>query len=324
MSDDQTKLKSPAPGIARPISWEPASSGPAPRKTRAPWRSLVTLCFVALAAYCGWKTWNADIDTPSTRDGTVRAYVVTMAPEVAGRIVALPVADNQYVHKGDLLVTIEPTDYSIAVQQAQASVDQARASAGNATREAQRREALSDLSVSQEQRQTFQANAAALEAAYRKAQADLEQARENLARTSIRSPVNGYVTNLMAQVGDYATVGKNVVSVVNADSFWVDGYFEESYLRRIHVGDTATVRLMGWPEPVLGHVESIARGITVANAEQGQSGLATVNPVYTWVQLAQRVPVRVRIDQVPEDMSLVVGQTANVSIETKKASAAAS
>jgi RND family efflux transporter MFP subunit len=236
---------------------------------------------------------------------------------VAGRIVALPVADNQYVHQGDPLLTIELTDYAIAVQQAAAAVDQAWANAGNAEREAQRRQHLTDLATSQEERQTFTANALAAEATYRQASATLAQARANLGRTSIRSPVNGYVTNLSTQLGDYATVGKNVISVVNADSFWVDGYFEETYLGRIQAGDPAKIKLMGYAEPIRGHVESIARGITVANAEAGQSGLANVNPIYTWVRLAQRVPVRIHIDRVPDGVSLVAGQTATVEIEPR-------
>jgi RND family efflux transporter MFP subunit len=253
--------------------------------------------------------------TPWTRDGTVRTYVVTMAPEVAGRIVALPVVDNQYVHKGDLLVTIEPTDYAIAVQQTEAAVDLARANAENAEREAQRRERLTDLSTSQEEKQTYIANAITAEATYRQAIANLAQARVNLGRTSIRSPVNGYVTNLTAQLGDYAIVGKSIISVVNADSFWVDGYFEETNIGQIHAGDPAMVKLMGYLEPLRGHVDSVARGITVANAQPDQSGLANVNPIYTWVRLAQRIPVRVHIDRVPEGVVLAAGQTATVEIE---------
>jgi multidrug resistance efflux pump len=148
--------------------------------------------------------------------------------------------------------------------------------------------------------------------------ANLAQARVNLGRSSIRSPVNGYVTNLTTQLGDYATVGRNVISLVNADSFWADGYFEENNIGRIQVGDPAKVKLMGYAQTLPGHVESVARGITVPNAEAGQSGLATVNPIYTWVRLAQRIPVRIHIDGVPPGVDLAAGQTATVEIESKQ------
>ena len=195
---------------------------------------------------------------PWTRDGTVRIYVVTMAPQVAGQIVKLPVADNQFVHKGELLVTIDPTDYKIAVDLAEAAVS-----------------AIADL------------------ATYQQAVASLNQARVNLQRTEIRSPVNGYVTNLLAQLGDYATVGENLISLVDADSYWIDGYFEETNLGQIHQGDPATIKLMGYQQLLRGHVGSIARAITVANAQPGQEGRRSnpsigLTPVRQAASLADR------------------------------------
>ena len=259
--------------------------------------------------------WRVYMEAPWTRDGTVRVYVVTMAPEVAGRIVKLPVADNQLVHKGDLLIVIDPTDYKIAVDLAQAAVEQAQVNARNVQREAQRRQQLTQLAVTKEEKQTYESNAIAAQATYQQAVARLDQARVNLQRTEIRSPVNGYVTNLLAQLGDYATVGENLISLVDADSFWIDGYFEETNLDRIREGDPATIKLMGYPQPLRGHVDSIARAINVANAQPNQQGLATVNPIFTWVRLAQRIPVRIHIDQVPEGVHLVAGMTATVQID---------
>jgi multidrug resistance efflux pump len=147
--------------------------------------------------------------------------------------------------------------------------------------------------------------------------ARLEQARVNLQRTEIRSPVNGWVTNLLAQLGDYANVGTNVISLVDADSFWVDGYFEETSLEPIRVGGPAEVKLMGYRQIVHGHVDSIARGINVANAQPNGQGLANVNPIFTWVRLAQRIPVRVHIDEVPDGVVLAAGMTATVQIDTQ-------
>jgi multidrug resistance efflux pump len=278
-------------------------------------RFLITLGGVAIASVLGWAAWDAYMGAPWTRDGTVRAYVVTIAPQVAGQIVQLPISDNSLVRKGDLLMVIDPTDYAIALSLAEAAVQQARANAENLQAEAKRREELTTLETSVEEKQTATSNAAAAKASLQQATANLAKARVNLDRTSIRSPVNGYVTNLLAQLGDYATVGQNKISLVDADSFWIDGYFEETNLERIREGDPARIKLMGYSAVVRGHVASIARGINVANAQPNAAGLATVDPIFTWVRLAQRVPVRIHIDQVPEGVLLVAGMTASVQID---------
>ena len=155
----------------------------------------------------------------------------------------------------------------------------------------------------------------ASDAQYQQAVARRDQAKVNLERTEIRSLVNGWVTNLLAQQGDYATVGRNVISVVDADSFWVDAYFEETQLGSIYEGDPAEIKLMGYSRTVRGEVGCVARGIKVSNAQPDEQGLAAVNPIFTWVRLAQRVPVRIRIDQVPDGVHLVAGMTATVQID---------
>jgi RND family efflux transporter MFP subunit len=237
-----------------------------------------------------------------------------MAPEVAGRIVKLPVHDNQFVHRGDTLLEIDPTDYAIAVDNAQANLEQARDNAANKQSEARRRLALTTLSTSEEERGTFVTAAQSAQAAVAQALAALAQAKVNLERTRIVSPVDGYVTNLQAQEGDYAVTGERDMSVVDANSFWVDGYFEETALSAIHDGDAARIKLMGWHGVITGHVAGVARGIQVANAASDASGLAAVNPIFTWVRLAQRVPVHIAIDHVPAGLRLVAGQTASVDI----------
>jgi len=277
---------------------------------------LITAAVFLLAVASGWGMWRVYMEAPWTRDGTVRAYVVTMAPEVVGRIVELPVADNQFVHKGDLLMVIDPTDYRIAVKLAEAAVQQAQVDSENLERESKRRQELSNAAVTVEVQQTFAANAIAGKAKYLQTQATLDQARVNLERTEIRSPVNGNVTNLLAQLGDYANVGQTEISVVDSDSFWVDGYFEETYLGSIHEGDPAEIKLMGQSQIVRGHVGSIARGINVPNSQPDRAGLASVNPIFTWVRLAQRIPVRIHIDKVPDGVRLVVGLTATVQIDS--------
>jgi multidrug resistance efflux pump len=280
---------------------------------------LVTLAAVAVAAVTGWQAWQYYMGAPWTRDGTVRAYVVKISPEVAGEIVKLPIVDNQFVHKGDLLMLIDPRNYSIAVRQAEATVEQTRATSVNANAEMTRRLKLSDIAVTMEERQTYVSQAATAEANYQSALANLEQARINFKRTEVRSPVNGYVTNLTAQLGDYANVGDLQLSVVNSDSYWVDAYFEETALGRIREGDAATIKLMGYSPLLRGTVQGLARGINVPNATPDASGLASVNPIFTFVRLAQRVPVRVRIDEVPEGVTLVAGLTATVQVEPDQA-----
>ena len=277
---------------------------------------LLTLACLTGAVVLGIQMWRAYFAAPWTRDATVRAYVVTMAPEVSGRIVELRVADNQFVHKGDLLMVIDPTDYEIAVVRTEATLQQAKFDAQNITREAQRRADLAKVdAVALEQLQLFQSNALVARAKIQQATADLHQARVNLERTRIRAPVDGWVTNLLAQLQDFANVGQSEVSLVNADSFWVDAYFEENQLVSIRTGDPATIQLMGYQSIVRGHVASISRGIDVANAQPNQQGLATVNPIFTWVRLAQRIPVRLHIDEVPPDVRLAAGLTATVRVD---------
>jgi multidrug resistance efflux pump len=314
---DPTPKWVPAP--PEPVS-VPAPA-PEPRAAvRRFWRIIpfvITLGSVALAVPFGWAMWKSYVEASWTRDSTVRAYVVSMAPEISGRIVQLPVVDNQFVHKGDLLLVIDKTDFKISMQQAEAEVAQAQVNAENARRQAERRRKLTTLEVAMEQRQNFETNATSTQAQYESALARRDQARVNLERTEIRSPVNGWVTNLLAQEGDYVSIGKDVISLVNADSFWLDAYFEETQLAPIREGDPATIKLMGFSQIVRGEVGSVSRGITVSNAKADQQGLATVNPIFTWVRLAQRVPVRIRIDEVPNGVRLVAGLTATVQIEPR-------
>jgi RND family efflux transporter MFP subunit len=295
------------------------SRAPPPRRPLV-LRMLITCVAVVLAVGLGWAAWDAYMGAPWTRDGTVRVYVVTMAPEVAGRVVDLPVADNQFVHRGDLLMGIDPTDYKIAVNLTEAALQQARANVRNSLIQAERRRKLTPMAAAEEEKENFATSAEVAQAQYRQAMANLDQARVNLKRTEIRSPVNGWVTNLLAQRGDYATVGVNKISLVDADSFWVDAYFEETSLGSIREGDQASVRLMGYNQILRGHVASIARAINVANAEPNGQGVANVNPIFTWVRLSQRIPVRIHIDNVPDGVRLAAGLTATVQVDSPRSS----
>ena len=294
----------------------------APRRRRRLLPLLFTVLVVAVAAVLGRTMWNAYMGAPWTRDGTVRVYVVTMAPQVAGQIVKLPIADNQFVKKGQLLMVIDPTNYKIAVSLAEAALQRAQVDMQNAEREAKRRAELTTLSTTVEEQQTYETTALAAQATYQQATANLNQARVNLQRTEIRSPVNGYVTNLLAQLGDYATVGQKS-DLAGRRRFLLGrrlfrGDQPRPHPRRRPGDDQAD----GLRRPLRGHVGSIARAINVANAQPNGEGLASVNPIFTWVRLAQRIPVRIHIDQVPPGVRLVAGMTATVQIDPRPASAA--
>ncbi len=278
-------------------------------------RVVLTWAVVAAAIVLGLRFWQVYTTFPWTRDGRVRAYLVTVAPQVAGQVTKLLVSDNQFVHAGDVLFEIESADYRIALAAARADVQSAQANEAFKSATAGRRERLSALSVSAEQQQQATSEAAMAAAATAAAITRLNRAELDLARTEIRSPVDGWVTNLALQRGDYVQAGTRALSLVDAKSFWVDAYFEETTIPRVAKGDPAQMWLMGVKQPLHGHVESVARGIQPPDAASGSSGLASVNPVFTWVRLAQRVPVRVAIDDVPPGVRLVAGTTASVEVK---------
>lgn len=277
-------------------------------------KQLATLSVGLVTLLIALLTWHLYVMAPWTRDGTVRVQVANVAPQISGQIVEIRVADNQFVHRGDVLYVIDPFDFEVAQRTGVASVEQRAADLQVKRLQSDRRQHLTDLATTAEEQQVFAGSAVQAKAALDIAQQQLAQAEVNLRRTKVRSPVNGYVTNLLMRVGDFAHVGTSNVSIIDTDSFWIDGYFEETKLARICVGDRTEARLMGYSQPILGHVGTITRGISVSNSASGSQGLPNVDPVYTWVRLAQRVPVRIVIDQVPPGVPLVSGMTATVTV----------
>jgi multidrug resistance efflux pump len=213
-----------------------------------------------------------------------------------------------------VLYVIDPFDFQVALDTAEAQLRQKAADLQVKGKQADRRLHLPDLATTPEEQQLFVGNATQAQAAFDAARQQLAQAEINLRRTQVRSPVNGYVTNLLMRVGDYAHVGTTNISVIDADSYWIDGYFEETKMAHVCVGDRAEAVLMGYRDPIVGRVQSVTRGTSVSNAAPGAQGLPNVDPVYTWVRLAQRVPVRIRITHVPAGVPLVSGMTATVTI----------
>jgi multidrug resistance efflux pump len=276
-------------------------------------RIATTVLMVGLAGMLVFGLWVTYMLAPWTRDGRVLVQVVNVAPEVSGTIVSLPVSDNQFVHKGDVLFVIDPTRFRLAVEQAQASVDAARQQQQQRMSDAKRRQGLTGV-VSAEEQETTANTAAVASSNLAGALAALDVAKLNLQRSTLYSPVNGFVTQLRLLVGDYATAGQPRIAVIDSDSFWVTGYFEETKLHAIKIGDSARIKLMGYDAPLTGHVDGIGRGISDPNEAPNDRGLPKVNAIFTWVRLAQRVPVHIAIDNVPTGIILAAGMTASVSI----------
>jgi multidrug resistance efflux pump len=277
-------------------------------------RYVATGVLVVVALIATRHGWLIYVTSPWTRDGTVRVQVANVAPQISGQIVEVRTYDNQHVHKGDVLYVIEKFDFEVALDNAKATILTREADLAVKKAQNARREALTTLSTSIEEKQVFDGNAKMAEAAYASAKAALSQAEINLQRTEVRSPVEGYVTNLLMRVGDFARAGTPNLSVIDEHSYWIDAYFEETKLANIHVGDPVEATLLGFQAPINGRIESITGGISAANAASSTQGLPNVDPIFTWVRLAQRIPVRIRIEQVPPDVSLVAGMTCSVSV----------
>lgn len=276
-------------------------------------RYVLTLLVVGLSAFVAVKAWTHYERTPWTRDGRVGVDVVQIAPEVSGTVRSVPVTDNQYVKRGDVLYEIDPERLRLAVALAEADVEAKRQDMIVRQATARRHSQLKGV-VSQEAVQQSRGAAAVAGAAYQSALAALDLARLNLARATVRSPIDGYVTNLRLRPGDYATAGATKVAILDASSFWITGYFEETKIRDVRVGSPVQIKLMGFDQAVSGHVESIGRGIENSNDAPGHLGLPHVAETFSWVRLAQRIPVRIRIDQVPSGVELAAGMTATVEV----------
>jgi RND family efflux transporter MFP subunit len=303
-----------------------------------------TLAVVVLALILGWFAWEHYTRAPWTRDARVRADVVTLSADVSGRIVSLAVQDNQHVEKGQALLQIDPARYSLAVEHAKRGVEVGKASLGQAQAnitaseallkqrqsEEQRRRTLkdrsaisgeewekanTDVAVAQADLLRNQANLVLAQANVQLATAALTQSELDLQRTHVVSPVTGFVTNLLTREGDYAAAGEPLLALVDSDSFYVSGYFEETKLPRIEEGARVKIELMSG-EKFGGTVQSIAFAIADRENLPGGRLLANINPSYTWVKLAQRVPVRIRIDDdYPGKGKLRAGTTATVTVE---------
>jgi RND family efflux transporter MFP subunit len=277
-------------------------------------RALLTLSVVLVAIVAGWQLWSYYMLEPWTRDGRVRADVVTVAADVSGLISDVFVHDNERVGKGQQLFRIDQRRFQYALDQAKADVASHQATLDQAKRDLMRGQSLTTVAITQQQVEQRQQAVDVAQAQLDAANAALEVARLNLERSTVVAPVNGIVTNFDLLPGRYVNAGAAVFALIDSDTFRVEGYFEETKLPRIRVGEEATVKLIGDSRLLSGHVESIAYGIEDQNRGTSSELLASVNPTFSWVRLAQRIPVRIKLDDVPADLPLVAGRTATVSI----------
>jgi RND family efflux transporter MFP subunit len=276
-------------------------------------RVLATLSILALALVGARRLWIHYNLEPWTRDGRVRADIVQITPDVSGLVTEVRVTNNQVVNKDDVLFVLDRPRFELALHQADASVAAIAVALAQARRENERNRNLKDLATT-EQVEEGQSKVDQLIAQLNSARAQRDVARLNLDRTTIRAPVNGIVTNVELRPGDYATVGRQVLALLDTDTIHVDGYFEETKLPLIRVGDRALVHIMGIKATLHGSVESIAAGIEDRERSASSTALANVNPTFSWVRLAQRIPVRIKLDPTTRDIRLIAGRTATVSI----------
>jgi RND family efflux transporter MFP subunit len=277
-------------------------------------RVAFTLVAVAAAAWVGVYLWGYYMKAPWTRDGRVRADIVQIAPDVSGFVTDVLVRDNQSVKRGDVIFRIDRERFALALRQADAVVAGRLATLDEANADLKRYQSLTTDAVSQQRQEQVLATQQQAKAAYDQAMADQALARLNLERSEVRAPVNGIITNMDLRPGTYVTAGKGVMALVDTDTLHVEGYFEETKLPRIRIGAPARVRLMGDSRQLTGHVESIAAGIEDRDRGQGASLLANVNPTFNYVRLAQRVPVRIALDEASREGELVAGRSATVEI----------
>ncbi len=276
-------------------------------------RWVATVVIVGLALCVSVALWKRYEGDPWTRDGHVRADIVRVTPDVGGLVTSVAVQDNQHVHTGQLLFVVDRPRYTAALEQADAAISSAHATVDEARREAKRDLALGDL-VAVETHEQNVAKVETAQAALAQAVAARDTAALNIRRTEVHASVNGIVTNLDLHPGDFVGAGSQAMALVDTDSLRIEGYFEETKLRHIRVGDPAKVRLMGDDHELVGHVESVSAGIADDQRSDSSNLLPNVQPTFSWVRLAQRIPVRIHIDRMPAGTALVAGRTATVAI----------
>jgi len=281
-------------------------------------KALLTIAILGAALFFAYHKYQAYIDNPWTRDGQVRTQVIQVASRVTGMVTKIPIVDNQKVKKGDLLFEIDPSQYQIKVDQAKARLQRTLEGAKGTKIEFERVKNI----YAKDKGAVSQKDMVRNETKYFKSLADIDSSREalntaklNLSYTKVYAEVDGYVSNINFQIGSQASANKPILALVDENAFWVFGFFREDAIPEVKVGDEAVVTLLAYPDrPLKGRVESIAWGIAHSDGNPGNNLLPSVKPVFQWIRLAQRIPVRIKLDKLPEDVSLRFGLTASVMV----------
>jgi len=283
---------------------------------------LLTLAIVGGAAYFAYHKYIDYIENPWTRDGQVRTQVIQVAPRVTGMVTRIHIVDNQKVKKGDLLFEIDPSQYQIKVNQAKARLKRTMEAAKGTKIEYERVQNI----YKKDKGAVSQKDLVRNETNYYKSLADIDSSEEalntaklNLSFTKVYAEVDGYVSNINFQIGSQASANKPILALVDEHTFWVFGFFREDAIPEVEVGDDAVVTLLAYPDtPLKGKVESIAWGIAHSDGNPGNNLLPSVKPVFQWIRLAQRIPVRIKLDKLPENVKLRFGLTASVMVMKRK------
>jgi RND family efflux transporter MFP subunit len=280
--------------------------------------AAVNLALIGLVVWYAYSVLQEYFDNPWTRDGQVRGHVIQMAPRVSGMVINIPVTDNQFVHAGDLLLEIDPEPFEIAIAQAEANLERARIGSSAAKIEYDRLleiAAKDSGAVSLKDLNRREANYLESLSQIDVKVESLRSTKLNLKYTQIVAPLEGYVSNVDLQIGTQAVANSPIMALVDSNSFWVFGYFRESQIGEFDIGDPARVTLMAYPDhPLMGKVESLGWGIAPSDGNTGVKLLPSIKPVFQWIRLAQRVPVRIKLEDIPEDVKLRFGLTASVMV----------
>lgn len=279
---------------------------------------LLTLSILGAAAFFAYNKYREYIDNPWTRDGQVRTQVIQVTPRVNGMVTNIHVVDNQKVKRGDLLFEIDPSQYQVKLNQAEARLQRTLEAAKGTKIEYERVKNI----YAKDKGAVSQKDLVRNETNYFKSLADIDSSTEavntaklNLSYTKVYAEVDGYVSNINFQIGSQASANKAILALVDENSYWVFGFFREDAIPHVKVGDEARVTLLAYPDtPLSGKVESIAWGISHSDGNPGNNLLPSVKPVFQWIRLAQRIPVRIKLDKLPDNVKLRFGLTASVMI----------
>ena len=280
---------------------------------------IVNIVLIAAVLWYAYQTFEEYINNPWTRNGQLRGQVIQVAPRVSGTVTSVAVIDNQFVNEGDLLFEIDPEPFTIAIAQAEANLRRSHISSKSAKIEYDRLLEIFEKdpgAVSQKDLNRRESNYLQSLSKIDVANETLRNAKLNLGYTSVHAAVEGYVSNINFQIGTQAVANTPILALVDSNSFWVFGYFRESQIGRFKIGDPAKVTLMAYPDlPLHGTVESLGWGIAPSDGNAGAYLLPSIKPVFQWIRLAQRIPVRIKLEEIPEDVELRFGLTASVMIE---------